>query len=95
MHGRFTGGQMVGYNNVYRQMYVRGDTVAKWDELWGYFVKALIAVVLLLMFSSALGILGLIVLILLLIAFLIVSLMRFLYVYEMAKLFQGVAEHKE
>ena len=32
----------------------------KWEELWGYFVKILIALVVLLMFRSAFGIIGII-----------------------------------
>ena len=67
----------------------------KWEELWGYYVKILIALVVIVMFSGVFGLFGLIALILVLIVFLIVSVMRFVYVYEMAKLFQGVAEHKE
>ena len=64
----------------------------KWEELWGYFVKILIALVVLLMFSSALGILGIIAAIIVLILFFVVSIMKFVYVYEMAKLFQSLAE---
>ena len=67
----------------------------KWEELWGYTVKILIALVVLLMFSSTLGILGIIASLIVLVLFFVVSIMRFLYVYEMAKLFQGVAERKE
>jgi hypothetical protein len=67
----------------------------KWEELWGYYVKILIALVVIVMFSGVFGLFGLIALILVLIIFLIVSVMRFVYVYEMAKLFQGAAEHKE
>ena len=68
---------------------------AKWEELWGYFVKILIALVVLLMFSGALGIIGLIAAVIVLILFFIVSIMRFVYMYEMVKLFQRVAERKE
>lgn len=63
---------------------------AKWEDLWGYYVKILIALVVVVMFSGVFGFLGLIALILLLIAFFAVSLMRFVYVYEMVKLFQGL-----
>ncbi len=67
----------------------------KWEELWGYTVKILIALVVLLMFSSTLGILGIIASLIVLVLFFVVSIMRFVYMYEMAKLFQGVAERKE
>ena len=79
--------------NVVRDIsYAMAD---KWEDLWGYTVKILIALVVVMRFSGVFGILGLSALILLMIASLVVLLMRFVYVYEMAKLFQGVAEHKE
>ena len=79
--------------NVVRDIsYAMAD---KWENLWGYTVKILIALIVVMLFSGVFGSLGLIALILLMIAFLVVSLMRFVYVYEMAKLFQGVAERKE
>ena len=67
----------------------------KWEELWGYTVKILIALVVLLMFSSTLGILGIIASLIVLILFVVVSIVKFVYVYETGKLFQGVAERKE
>ena len=67
----------------------------KWEELWGYTVKILIALVVLLMFSSTLGILGIIASLIVLILFVVVCIVKFVYVYETGKLFQGVAEHKE
>ena len=67
----------------------------KWNELWSYYVKILIALVVLLMFSSALGILGIIAALIVLILFVVVCIVKFVYVYETGKLFQGVAEHKE
>jgi hypothetical protein len=47
------------------------------------------------MFSSALGILGIIAALIVLILFVVVCIVKFVYVYETGKLFQGVAEHKE
>ena len=67
----------------------------KWNELWSYYVKILIALVVLLMFSSALGILGIIAALIVLILFAVVCIVKFVYVYETGKLFQGVAERKE
>ena len=71
------------------------EMARKWEELWGYYVKILIALVVLLMFSSALGILGIIAALIVLILFVVVCIVKFVYVYETGKLFQGVAEHKE
>ncbi len=67
----------------------------KWEDLWGYTVKILIALVVLIIFSGALGILGIIATLIVLILFFVVSIMKFVYLYEMVKLFQGVAERKE
>ena len=71
------------------------EMARKWEELWGYYVKILIALVVLLMFSSALGILGIIAALIVLILFVVVCIVKFVYVYETGKLFQGVAERKE
>ena len=71
------------------------DMATKWEELWGYYVKILIALVLLLMFRSAFGIIGIIASLIVLVLFAVVSIMKYVYLYEMAKLFQGVAERKE
>ena len=67
----------------------------KWEELWGYFVKILIALVVLLMFRSAFGIIGIIASLIVLVLFAVVSIMKYVYLYEMAKLFQALAERKK
>ena len=67
----------------------------KWEELWGYFVKILIALVVLVMFSGAFGIIGIIASLIVLILFAVVSIMKYVYLYEMAKLFQALAERKK
>ena len=79
--------------NVVRD--ISEEMARKWEELWGYLIKILLALAVLLMFSGAFGILGIIAAIIVLILFFVVSIMKFVYVYEMAKLFQGVAERKE
>lgn len=68
------------------------DMATKWEELWGYTVKILIALVVAVLLSGALGFLGLIAFILLIIVLIVISLMRFVYVYEMAKLFQALVD---
>ncbi len=67
----------------------------KWEELWGYYVKILIALMVLLMFGSAFGIIGIIASLIVLVLFAVVSIMEYVYLYEMAKLFQALAERKK
>ena len=64
----------------------------KWEKLWKYYVKLIIGLVVVLLFASALPLIGMIVAIILVIGILAVSIIKIVYVYETAKLFQSLAE---